>query len=331
MVWCKPVSDCIWGWEIAKLLLAIKGLDNAGKTTVAKALSGDNINSSSVPTIGFQKYEAYGVQLFELGGSESIRELWPMYFSKAFGFIFVVDSSSDDRFVEACQVLSNAYTDEHFKKKPLLLLGNKQDLENAADEQTIVTKLGLNYHANASQTPTRVESCIGNKEKIDPAIVSGFKWLLREIRGNYSSLQSRVQTSAKNSLKVNPSSQEKNASLLTGDDGYDDKNPFLLRNRELNDNDEDKNPFLPIGEVICRKAEAWTTTTNWFQDKLELKRGESTENLIENEIPDQDGKLTERGFFVLEKDGADPHEFIMESHSRGSNKDPEQIRKQFES
>jgi GTPase SAR1 family protein len=68
-----------------------------------------------MPTQGFDltKSEFHGMNLdiWELGGEESIRKLWEDYFSGTQGLIWVVNVSEPDRFQESkellCSVLSH--------------------------------------------------------------------------------------------------------------------------------------------------------------------------------------------------------------------------------
>ena len=75
--------------------LACRGLDNAGKTTVLKKFSGEDINSIS-PTLGFNiqtlEYRGYKLNVWDVGGQKTIRSYWRNYFEQTDGLIWVVDS-----------------------------------------------------------------------------------------------------------------------------------------------------------------------------------------------------------------------------------------------
>lgn len=66
--------------EVKILLL---GLDNAGKTTILKSISGDNIKKVE-PTKGFNArvYEKDKIKFtfWDLGGQQSIRHVWENYY-----------------------------------------------------------------------------------------------------------------------------------------------------------------------------------------------------------------------------------------------------------
>lgn len=58
------------------------GLDNAGKTAAVKGLAGEL--PDTVPTVGFAvvtlHYQNYTVKVYDLGGGDNIRGIWPQYF-----------------------------------------------------------------------------------------------------------------------------------------------------------------------------------------------------------------------------------------------------------
>ncbi|XP_008191282.2 ADP-ribosylation factor-like protein 13B [Tribolium castaneum] len=183
-----------------KIVLLLVGLDNAGKTVAAKGLAGESVDSV-VPTVGFSvvnlSYHNYIVKVFDLGGGPNIRGIWHKYFVDAHGVIFVVDSSDILRLDEAKDVLRELLSHEKIARKPVLVLANKQDNENALDEVDIIEKLDLEQIVNGNECPTLVESCSavetpGNL-RIDPGIKKGYEWLLSYIVRNYEILNKRVE------------------------------------------------------------------------------------------------------------------------------------------
>lgn len=64
-------------------MLLLLGLDNAGKTVAARGLAGEPLETV-VPTIGFSvidlTFRDYKVKVFDLGGGQDIRGIWPQYF-----------------------------------------------------------------------------------------------------------------------------------------------------------------------------------------------------------------------------------------------------------
>ncbi|GJQ79000.1 hypothetical protein Trydic_g161 [Trypoxylus dichotomus] len=183
-----------------KIVLLLLGLDNAGKTVAAKNLAGEPFEDV-VPTVGFSvinlNYLNYKVEVYDLGGGSNIRGIWSRYFVDAHGIIFVVDSSDFSRLIEVQEVLNNLLSHEKITGKPLLLLANKQDNENALDELDMIESLGLECLVNKQKCPTLVESCsataTNSKLKLDPGIKKGYNWLLNYIVREYDSLNARVK------------------------------------------------------------------------------------------------------------------------------------------
>ncbi|KAJ3662336.1 hypothetical protein Zmor_006690 [Zophobas morio] len=183
-----------------KIVLLLVGLDNAGKTVAAKGLAGESIDSV-VPTVGFSvvnlSFLNYIVKVFDLGGGPNIRGIWHKYFVDAHGVIFVVDSSDISRLDEAKEVLRELLSHEKISRKPVLVLANKQDNENALDEVDIIEKLELEPIVNGNECPTLVESCSATESsgnlKIDPGIKKGYEWLINYIVRHYEILNKRVE------------------------------------------------------------------------------------------------------------------------------------------
>lgn len=95
----------------------------------------------------------------------------------------MVDSSDISRMDEVKDVLHKLLSNEKITGKPVLLLANKQDQENALDEIDLVEKLDLEKIVNEKHCPTLVETCSATdaKTKIDPGIKKGYLWLLNHI------------------------------------------------------------------------------------------------------------------------------------------------------
>uniref|UniRef100_A0A0A9XY23 ADP-ribosylation factor-like protein 13B n=2 Tax=Lygus hesperus TaxID=30085 RepID=A0A0A9XY23_LYGHE len=187
-----------------KIILLLVGLDNSGKTTAAKGLTGE-IVEHTIPTIGFSsikmKHKGFDVIIYDLGGGPQIRGIWSCYFSDVFGVIFVVDASDENRLGEAKVLLYNLLTNEKLAGKPLLVLANKQDIPNALDEIDIVESLSLEPLVNQQKCVTLVEVCSAlspdNNEKVDSRLIRGYRWLVRQVISNYDELNRRVERDMK--------------------------------------------------------------------------------------------------------------------------------------
>lgn len=178
------------------IVLLMLGLDNAGKTCTAKSLVGEPSSAveNTAPTVGFSsvetKYKGYKVKIYDLGGSKGFRGIWPSYFHEVHGFIFVVDSADLTRMSEVRDVFQEILVHDKVKGKPVLLLCNKSDLEDAHDEVEVVDALNVEAVVNAARCPTRVEPVVAVKNH---GLRVGFKWIVKSIIANYSELGSRVE------------------------------------------------------------------------------------------------------------------------------------------
>ncbi|KAB0792098.1 hypothetical protein PPYR_14059 [Photinus pyralis] len=180
-----------------KIVLLLVGLDNAGKSVAVKGLAGEPLDTV-MPTVGlsvtYLKYGSYSVKVFDLGGGPDIRGIWQRYFVDVHGVIFVVDSSDYHRLDEARDVLNDMLSHEKIRGKPILLLANKQDRQEALDELDIVEKLELEPLVNSRRCPTLVETCAAtDKSRPDPGIQKGYHWLINFIIRNYPVLNTRVE------------------------------------------------------------------------------------------------------------------------------------------
>ena len=123
----------------AKLL--VLGLDNAGKTTILKSLSDENIKNIK-PTEGFNiknlAVEGINLSVWDLGGQKILREYWSNYFSETDALIFVVDSADKARLEEAGAELSKLVGEEKLKNVPVIVFANKQDLVHAYDADEVI-------------------------------------------------------------------------------------------------------------------------------------------------------------------------------------------------
>merc|ERR1712037_190974 len=84
------------------------GLDNAGKTTILKKMSEEDI-SHIMPTQGFNikslVQDGFKLNVWDIGGQKTIRPYWSNYFESSDALVYVVDSSDSRRFEESSQEL----------------------------------------------------------------------------------------------------------------------------------------------------------------------------------------------------------------------------------
>lgn len=92
-----------------------RGLDAAGKTTVAKRLLQQDVSDVG-PTFGFDiqtvEYKDFQIHIWDIGGQESLRSYWKNYFESTDGIIWVVDIADSERLSDCVIELHKTLQDE---------------------------------------------------------------------------------------------------------------------------------------------------------------------------------------------------------------------------
>ncbi len=141
--------------------IAWLGLDFAGKTTLIKRVTEGIFQQNTKRTLGLNidEYEIdkrFKFICWDIGGQEIFREhLWETYIKDSAGIIFVVDSSTPERFPEVKQELWRwVIENPDIKNIPILILANKQDLHQSRNAGEIATALNLQaIHSSYSILP----------------------------------------------------------------------------------------------------------------------------------------------------------------------------------
>nr|ACO15115.1 GTP-binding ADP-ribosylation factor homolog 1 protein [Caligus clemensi] len=139
----------LFGGKETRIL--ILGLDGAGKTTLLYRLrAGEVVNT--IPTIGFNVeqvvYNNVKFQVWDLGGQTSIRPYWRCYYSNTDAIIYVVDSADRERMGISKTELISMLEEDELQNAILLVMANKQDLDDALTLPEIHEALGLSSLRN---------------------------------------------------------------------------------------------------------------------------------------------------------------------------------------
>ena len=81
--------------------------------------------------------------VWDMGGQDKIRPLWIHYFHSADAVIFVVDSIDRDRISVCKEELDSLCAHPLLASAALVVLANKQDLDDAMSPCEVAEKLGL--------------------------------------------------------------------------------------------------------------------------------------------------------------------------------------------
>lgn len=179
----------------AKATLLVVGLDNSGKTTLARAIRGfseaeGGAEKDSVmnvePTIGFkvEKMDApytsgLRLNIVDMSGQQCYRELWQTYYEDVQGILFVVDAADPRRFPEAREALLGVVKHADLEKKPLLLYSNKMDLLSASTGSQVAKEVGLSDLAVHLERAWRLQGC---SVKTGEGVDDGIKWLISTVK-----------------------------------------------------------------------------------------------------------------------------------------------------
>lgn len=111
----------------------IIGLHNAGKETIMHAMRFkervEKIPVVGMPIVTVKSGGMVHITAWDVGGPGKIRCMWEHYFSVAKGIVFVVDSGDKDALPEAKEELHTILNNKKLTGVPLMIMANKQDLQ----------------------------------------------------------------------------------------------------------------------------------------------------------------------------------------------------------
>ena len=164
--------------------ITLIGLESAGKTTLLKAITDGKHQDmkDTIPTIGLntRKVKKGGVtlKLWDMGGQSRFRTMWERYCRGVNAIVYVMDASiHTENHIHTCKkCLTDLINKPSLENIPLLILGNKNDIENASDEKQIAEDLDLKkLFANTSRPVTVYTISAKNSVNIDITL----KWLMK--------------------------------------------------------------------------------------------------------------------------------------------------------
>eukprot|EP00768_Dysnectes_brevis_P004253 gnl/Dysnectes_brevis/3042_a3768_1130.p1 GENE.gnl/Dysnectes_brevis/3042_a3768_1130~~gnl/Dysnectes_brevis/3042_a3768_1130.p1 ORF type:complete len:257 (+),score=38.69 gnl/Dysnectes_brevis/3042_a3768_1130:119-889(+) len=191
----KSIYSCTKSRFRPTFNVVILGIDNAGKTTLRKAISDEDSLSSSKPTMGYKSHDVplskMTLRLIDLGGNASIRQYWKRYYAEAHAVIYVVDSTDATRMQEAQDELQRILTHPDITEKPILIALNKQDLPGSTPLSSFaVPKYRQEQPLRAVATVALVHEDAGWR--------TGLKWLQTSLSIHRKRLFTQVSAAQKN-------------------------------------------------------------------------------------------------------------------------------------
>ena len=153
--------------------IIILGIQNAGKTTILYRLSLGQLVQTT-PTIGSNveeiSYNNVKLQAWDLGGQESTRSVWDVYFVNTDAIIYVIDTHEinyDESKSQFYKLLEN----EALKNTVILIYANKQDLSGAKGVNEIMQIFELD---KLTDHIWHIQPC---SAQTGEGLVTGMKWL----------------------------------------------------------------------------------------------------------------------------------------------------------
>ena len=130
--------------DIKKISLILIGESTVGKTSLMRSFNEQKFIEKNLSNIGVDVYtknininnEVCSIKIWDTCGQERLRALSANYYRKADGVILVYDTTSIDSFNNLDYWLKSI---KFYCKRdiPIIIIGNKIDLENKIDKETL--------------------------------------------------------------------------------------------------------------------------------------------------------------------------------------------------
>jgi GTP-binding protein SAR1 len=155
--WLRWFYDLLWSREVSIVLL---GLDNAGKTTLARVLATNKVVQmvpTQKPTTEQFQSGSLTFTMHDLGGHKTARRLWSEYAVSVDAIVYLVDLADVDRIQEESKALGEVLESTEVDT-PILVLGNKVDLPTALSMEDARQALGLVHTSGREKPPDGVRA-----------------------------------------------------------------------------------------------------------------------------------------------------------------------------
>ena len=158
--------------------IIILGMQNAGKTTILYRLSLGQLVKTT-PTIGSNveeiNYNNVQFQAWDLGGQESTRSVWDVYYMNTDAIVYVIDSQDEEYYEESKLQFHKLLRNSALKNATILIFANKQDLSEVKD----VNRLIQDYELDKIKDHIwHIQPCSALKGE---GLVEGIKWLSEQL------------------------------------------------------------------------------------------------------------------------------------------------------
>jgi len=157
--------------------LTLVGLQNSGKTTLVNVISSGDFHEDMIPTVGFNMKKVtkgnVTIKLWDIGGQPRFRGMWERYCRGVNAIVYVVDSADKEKFDASKKELHDLLSKPPLASIPLLVLGNKNDLPESVDLNSIIEIFDL------KSIPGREVCCYSISAKNSVNIDITLDWLIK--------------------------------------------------------------------------------------------------------------------------------------------------------
>ncbi len=157
-----------------KCKIVLLGEAQTGKTSIVYRFVNDTFKKSYKSTLGVnllkkdlevEKYGETSAQIWDLGGQESFRNLRKLYLEGAHGALLLYDVTNRETFEKLDNWVKSF--EETRANKPLLLIGNKIDLENSIqvseeEGKEYASEHGFHFIQTSAKTGDNVDKAFEN-------------------------------------------------------------------------------------------------------------------------------------------------------------------------
>jgi len=159
-----------------QLEIAVVGLQASGKTSFVNVVTSGQWSEDVVPTVAFNfrkiRKGSVTMKIWDVAGQPKFRSMWERYCHGVDAVVYVIDSADQDKFNTARFELHQLLSQPTLTRVPLLVLGNKNDLDGHVAVTELIQNLQLD---RISDRPVSCYSCsMKNKHNLDIVL----QWLV---------------------------------------------------------------------------------------------------------------------------------------------------------